>query len=110
MYDCTRRDLLGAFAAASILSAETPQVLHLATIQADVLAYCDAVSDKDGPYGCYRGGTGKRPDLYASCDVAQVRAIMGEEPKSIIELGAKKIYVYDAGKLTFMNGKLTDLK
>lgn len=42
--------------------------------------------------------------------IDEVRAIMGEEPKSIIELGAKKIYVYDAGKLTFMNGKLTDLK
>jgi hypothetical protein len=82
MYDCTRRDLLGAFAAASILSAETAQVLQLAAIQADVLAYCEAVRDKDGPYGCYRGGPGKRPDLYASCDVAQVRAIMGEDLRS----------------------------
>jgi hypothetical protein len=72
----TRRDFLPAVAAAPALSRAAPLVLQLGTVQADVLAYCEAVRDKGGPYGCYRGGPAARPDLYASCDVAQMRAIV----------------------------------
>ncbi len=38
--------------------------------------------------------------------IDQVVAIMGQ-PKNIVDLGAKKIYVYDGVKVTFMNGKMT---
>lgn len=78
-YKIRRRDFLPAIAATQLLSKATPLALQLATIKADVLAYCEAVRDKGGPYGCYRGGPRKRPDLYASSDVAQMRAIMGED-------------------------------
>jgi hypothetical protein len=60
------------------LAAELSTPLRLDLVQADVMGYCEAVRDKQGPYGCYRGGAGARPDLYASCDVAEMRAIMGE--------------------------------
>jgi hypothetical protein len=32
------------------------------------------------------------------------------QPKSIVDLGAKKIYVYPDMKITFNNGKVTDIK
>jgi hypothetical protein len=41
--------------------------------------------------------------------IEQVVAMMGE-PKESFDAGAKKIYVYDAVKVTFLNGKLTEVK
>lgn len=79
-----RRDFLALFAAASVVRAQTPRSIQLDSVRADVLAYCEAVRDKEGPYGCYRGGIGQRPDLYASCDVAEIRAIMGENLQSTL--------------------------
>ncbi len=38
--------------------------------------------------------------------IDQVVGIMGK-PKSIVDLGAKKIYVYDGLKVTFVSGKMT---
>jgi hypothetical protein len=46
-------------------------------------------------------GLGQTPD--------QVKAAMGQ-PKSIMDLGAKKIYVYSDMKVTFNDGKVTDIK
>jgi hypothetical protein len=53
--------------------------LDLTRVRDDVLAYCDSLRDRDGPYGAYRMAPGKRPDLYASCSVALMRSIMGED-------------------------------
>lgn len=99
-YTLNRRALLGASAASLVglgaaatsskrLSAaptEAPrartapgQTLNLARVKADVLAYCEALRDKEAPYGCYRSGPRKRTDLYASLDVAIMRRIMGED-------------------------------
>ena len=41
--------------------------------------------------------------------VDQVRAALGS-PKDIADLGAKKIYVYNSMKVTFVNGKVTDVQ
>ncbi|MEQ6122415.1 hypothetical protein [Reichenbachiella sp. MALMAid0571] len=54
-------------------------VLDLSSIRKDMLKHCEAILDKNGPYGSYRSGLGKRPDLYSSCDVAIMRTIMGED-------------------------------
>jgi hypothetical protein len=50
-----------------------------------VLARCEALRDADGPYGAYRGGPGRRTDLYASADVALIRAIMGEDLRATLD-------------------------
>jgi hypothetical protein len=39
----------------------------------------------------------------------QVKAVLGD-PKNIVDLGAKKIYVYSDLKVTFNNGKVTDVQ
>jgi hypothetical protein len=41
--------------------------------------------------------------------IEEVTGIMGQ-PKSIVELGAKKIYVYKDMKITFNGGKVTDVQ
>lgn len=60
------------------------QVLEISGVRKKVLRHLDLIMDKNGPYGSYRQGTGKRPDLYSSCDVAIMRAIMGEDLKVIL--------------------------
>ena len=41
--------------------------------------------------------------------IDQVVAILGN-PDKIFDLGAKKIYVYKDVKVTFMNGKVSDVQ
>jgi hypothetical protein len=41
--------------------------------------------------------------------IDEVVAAMGQ-PKDMVDLGAKQIYVYDGMKITFVNGKLTEAK
>ncbi len=55
--------------------------ISLDEVREDVLAYCEKLRDKGGPYGAYRRHAGQRTDLYASCDVAIMRTIMGEDFK-----------------------------
>jgi len=48
-------------------------------------------------------------ELSLGLTLDQVAAIQGQ-PKEKVDLGAKKIYVYDYLKITFTNGKVTDIK
>jgi hypothetical protein len=41
--------------------------------------------------------------------IDQVTAILGQ-PKSVVDLGAKKIYVYKDMKVVFNSGKVTDVQ
>lgn len=53
--------------------------MNLPKVRNRVLELCDSLRDEGGPFGCYRGGRGRRTDLYSSTGVALMRAIMGEE-------------------------------
>ncbi len=53
--------------------------VDLSRVRKTILKHCHSLLDKDGPYGSYRGGAGKRTSLYSSCDVAIMRTIMGED-------------------------------
>ncbi|MEK7404262.1 MAG: hypothetical protein AAB225_04070 [Acidobacteriota bacterium] len=73
-----------AFAAVPLLAAaaspaQSTTTLSLDGVRRDMLAYCEGMRDTGGPYGCYRGGPGKRTDLYSSCDIAILRTLMGED-------------------------------
>jgi hypothetical protein len=50
----------------------------LSRVRADVLDYCERLRDRDGRCGAYRLAPRARCDLYASCDIALLRTIMGE--------------------------------
>jgi hypothetical protein len=49
------------------------------------------------------------PTLSLGMSVDQVRAIQGE-PQKIVDLGARKIYVYKDLKITFTDGSVTDIQ
>jgi hypothetical protein len=75
----------GAIAATIPLSAKSSYVfsekvkLNLDVVRDVVSVHLDKILDKNGPYGSYRPATKQRPDLYSSCDVAQIRTIWGED-------------------------------
>ncbi len=81
----SRRHFIGLTAGAVFITASSKRhaaagkTLNLARVKADAMSYCEALRDKEGPYGCYRSGLRKRPDLYASLDVAIMRRIMDED-------------------------------
>jgi hypothetical protein len=49
------------------------------------------------------------PTLTLGLSIEQVKAIQGE-PEKIVDLGAKKIYVYKDLKITFTDGSVTDIQ
>jgi hypothetical protein len=88
-----RRAFLGACAAAPAVVAAAPASFSLDTVKEEVLQCCESLRDKEGPYGCYRGGLRKRPDLYSSSDIAQIRAIMGEDLKRSLSETQRKEWI-----------------
>lgn len=61
----------------------------LAAVRGDVLEYCERLRDPDGPCGAYRKDRVSRCDLYSSCDVAILRAIMGEDLIATLSAGQR---------------------
>jgi hypothetical protein len=49
------------------------------------------------------------PTLTMGLSIDDVKAIQGE-PQTIVDLGTKKIYVYKNLKITFIDGKVTDIQ
>jgi len=58
--------------------------VDLAMIRKEVRAYVDSLQVPDKPYGCYRDKQDKVPSLYATCDVAIIRTIMGEDLRTTL--------------------------
>ena len=52
--------------------------MNLGDVRSVLLNHLASLRDRDGPVGSYRGGRGRRTDLYASLDVALMRTLMGE--------------------------------
>lgn len=73
--------MVAAAAAASVARAAGPVSLPSADrLNHDIRAYVESLRVKDAgtPYGVYRPEAGARPDLYASCNAAMVRHIIGD--------------------------------
>lgn len=54
-------------------------MLRLPEIREQIEHWAEGLLDRDGLYGSYRMGKGKRPDLYSSLDMALTRTVMGED-------------------------------
>ncbi len=50
-----------------------------------------------------------QPTLTPGLSIDQAKAIQGE-PQRIVEVGNRKIYIYKNLKITFTNGRLTDIE
>lgn len=55
-------------------------MFSLAAIRSDVLRHCECLRDSEAPFGSFRTSPQGRCDLYSSCDVALIMAVMGEPP------------------------------
>jgi outer membrane biosynthesis protein TonB len=55
------------------------------------------------------GDAGAPPTLSLGLSIDQVRAIQGE-PQKVVDLGPKQIYVYKDLKITFTDGKVSDIQ
>jgi|GEM_PF-509733 len=60
--------------------------------------------------GAASGASSTQPDeISLGQTVGEVEAILGK-PKQIVNLGSKKMYVYPSMKITFVNGKVSDVQ
>jgi hypothetical protein len=55
------------------------------------------------------GDAGAPPTLSLGLSIDEVRAIQGE-PEKIVDLGSKRIYVYKDLKITFIDGRVSDIQ
>ena len=58
--------------------------LDLAEVRAQAMEYTQSLQVPGKPYGAYRYAPGKEPLLYASCDAAIMRTVMGEDLKKTL--------------------------
>ncbi|HVU32224.1 MAG TPA: hypothetical protein VHE61_02235 [Opitutaceae bacterium] len=56
----------------------------LAAVRAAAGDYAEGLRDRDGRYGAYRTGRRGRCDLYASCDLAIMRTLLGEDLARVV--------------------------
>lgn len=83
--------------------------MYLEKVREAVLKHCDRLLDRDGPYGCYRIGPHKRVDLYSSCDIALMRAIMGEDLRATVSPGRRQEWIDHINSFASNSfGKATD--
>ena len=55
--------------------------MDLSAVRSDVMAYLATLLEPGKPYGCYRLKPSGDAEIYATCDVAILRTIMGEDLK-----------------------------
>lgn len=67
--------------------------MNLPAVRNRVLEYLDSLRDEGGPFGCYRGGRGQRPDLYACTGIALMRAIMGEDLTLTLDAPQRRAWI-----------------
>jgi len=67
----------------------------LAEIRRQALAYADTLQVPGRPLGCYFDGPGSTnaPSLYASCDVAHMRTVMGEDLQKTLTPAQREAWI-----------------
>ncbi len=80
-------------AVASELAEEPQRPVRLKQVRVLVYGYTQELRVPDGPFGAYREPGGKGPSLYASCDVAIMRTIMGEDLKESLTEAERRAWI-----------------
>ncbi len=83
---------LGPLQAEQVVTSKA-RVVDLSTIRRQVMAYVDSLQVPGRPYGCYRDKPNAPPSLYAACDVAILRTIMGEDLKQTVPEPQRKEWI-----------------
>ncbi len=82
--------------------------VNLAEVRDKVLDYMERMHDTEGPYGSYRQGLNRRTGLYASCDVAIMRTIMGEDLTKSLSEKERTEWINHINSYQQPNGLYTD--
>lgn len=77
-------------------------------IELDFRRHFDRLRDDGGPCGCYRRGTGDRPDLYASIDVALMRGILNEPLHATLDPKQRQQWIDHLNSFAFSEHGVSD--
>jgi hypothetical protein len=83
--------LLGAAALLPARASDDP--FDLSAVRREALAYAEALRDPGAPAGAYRHPGEKSPSLYASCDVAILRTVMGEDLRKTLDPDRRREWI-----------------
>lgn len=83
--------------------------MNLATVRLVFLEHLATLRDREGPVGAYRGGIGRRTDLYASLDVALMRTIMGETFADTLSTAERRAWADHINSFQKPDGTFTDV-
>ena len=70
-----------------------PEPFDLAQVRAAAMAYMESLQIPDKPYGAFYNAKGKPPTLYASCDAAITRTVMGEDLRKTLTEEQRKEWI-----------------
>ncbi len=83
--------------------------MNLAAVRAVFLAHLESLRDREVSAGAYRGGSGRRTDLYASLDVALMRTLMGEELATSLSPAERRAWADHINSYQRPDGTFTDV-
>jgi hypothetical protein len=87
----------------------TQQAQQASQAEQEVLTQASSSDQNPQAGGAPPAGSSGTPTISIGQTFAQVEAIMGA-PKQIVNLGAKKIYVYKDMKIIFLDGRVSDVQ
>lgn len=83
--------------------------MDLAAVRAAFTTHLEALRDREGPVGAYRGGRGRRTDLYASLDVALMHTVMGADLAASLPPAARRAWADHINSYQKPDGTFTDV-
>ncbi len=83
--------------------------MNLGEVRSFLLGHLETLRDHEGPCGAYRGGAGRRTDLYASLDVALIRTIMGETLTDTFASAERRAWADHINSYQKPDGTFTDI-
>jgi hypothetical protein len=69
----------------SLVTAQVEDRMDLSKIRKEAMIYIETLQVAGKPYGCYQLKPKGEADLYATCDIAILRTVMGEELKTTLK-------------------------
>lgn len=83
--------------------------MNLAVVRSVFHDHLESLRDREGPVGAYRGGLGRRTDLYASLDVALMRTLMGEDLSASLSPMMRQAWADHINSYQKPDGTFTDV-
>ena len=83
--------------------------MNLGEVRSLLCDHLESLRDREGPVGAYRGGRGRRTDLYASLDVALMKTLMGETLAETLAPAERRAWADHINSFQKPDGTFTDV-